>query len=175
MNEFVEGLTKVGVYLFDIYLSRLPALQAFSLVITGVLLFFVVRMMVRANIISGKRDKFIDKWNLADMPKRKVVKAWKDIAQDVGSGGSAKMKKAINDADKIVDEALKNVGIVGKDMDERLAKTDEMRVVNIREVCEAHRLVARMQKEPALSLTAKEGWNIIAIYEKALKELGMLK
>jgi len=175
MNEFVEGLTKVGVYLFDAYLSKLPALRAFSLVITGVLLFFVVIMMRRLKTLGMKRDKFLMKWGVIDLSKEKQRRMWKDLQVEAAKGSGAKLKKALGDANKILDEALKNAGIVGKDMDERLAKTDEMRVINIREVREAHRLVVRTQKELTLSLTMKEGWNIITIYEKALKELGMLK
>src|SRR3989339_845082 len=175
MNEFVEGITKVGVYLFDIYLSKLPALQAFSLVITGILLFFVVLMMRRMKTLEMKRDKSMDKWGLIDMSKEKQRRMWKDLLGEAAKGSDVKLKKALSDADGMLEEALKNVGIVGNDMNERLAKTDEMRVVNIREVREAHRLVMRTKKEPTLPLTAREGWNIIGIYEKALKELGTIK
>ena len=175
MNGFVEGITKVGTYLFDAYLSKLPALQAFSLVITGVLLFFVVLIMRRMKTLEMKRDKFMDKWGLIDLSKEKQRRMWKDLAVDAASGSDAKLKRALGAADKLVDEALKGAGIIGKDMDERLAKTDEMRVANIKEVREAHRLVARTQKEPTLPLTTKEGWNILSIYERALKDLGLLK
>ena len=175
MNKFVEGTTKIGVYLFDTYLRTLPALQAFSLVVTGVLLFFVILMMRRMKTLEMKRDKFMDKWGLIDLSKEKQRRMWKDLLVEVAKGSDAKLKKALTDADKIVDEALKGAGVVGKDMDDRLAKTDEMRVANIKEVREAHRLVARTQKEPTLPLTAQEGWNIINIYEKALKDLGLLK
>lgn len=175
MNEFVDGVTKVGAYLFEVYLSKLPALQAFSVVVTGVLLFFVVLMMRRLKTLGMKRDKFMDKWGLIDLSKEKMRRMWKDLLVEAAKGSDTKLKKALADADKILDEALKTAGIVGKDMDERLAKTDEMRIANIKEAREAHRLVARTQKEPKLPLTAREGWNILGIYEKALKDIGLLK
>src|SRR3989339_818467 len=143
MNEFVEGITKVGVYLFDIYLSKLPALQAFSLVITGILLFFVVLMMRRMKTLEMKRDKSMDKWGLIDMSKEKQRRMWKDLLGEAAKGSDVKLKKALSDADGMLDEA--------------------------------HRLVMRTKKEPTLPLTAREGWNIIGIYEKALKELGTIK
>lgn len=175
MNEFIDGATKIAEYLFAVYLRVLPSLQAFSLVITGVLLFFTVYMLRKFKTIEMKRDKFMDKWGLIDLSKEKMRRMWKDVRAEVRAGSVAKLKKAIIDADKLLDEALKDAGIVGKDMDERLAKTDELRVANIREVREAHRLAVRVQKEPTFVLTMQEGWNIIGMYEKALKDLGLLK
>lgn len=175
MNESIDVTTRVVEYIFNAYLSVLPALQAFSLVVIGVLLFFVVYMLRKHKTLEGKRDKLMDKWGLIDLSKEKMRRTWSDLRAGAASGSEANMKKAIGDADKLLDEALKNAGIVGKNLDERLAKTDAMRVANIQEVLEAHRLAVRTQKEPTLRLTMQEGWNIIGIYEKALKDLGLLK
>ncbi|EKD23979.1 MAG: hypothetical protein ACD_81C00135G0005 [uncultured bacterium] len=175
MNEFVEGSNKIIQYLFDKYVATLPALQTFALVVSGVLLFFVVMMMTKANVVGGKRDKFIDKWGLADMGKVKIGRAWKELLVSVSTGDSAKMKKAIGDADKILDEALKTLGFVGKNMNERLNTVDAVRLPNIKEVQEAHRISERIKKEPTFSLTQQEVWNIVGIYEKAFKEFGLFK
>lgn len=174
MNELADNLIQVLQRLFATYADVLPSLQSFSLTISGILLFFVVLMMVRANTIGGKRDKFIDKWNLADMSKRKVAKAWREVIQEIASRESAKMKKAINDADKILDEALKARGFLGKTTDERLNKVEVEQLENIKEVWQAHRLSERIKKEPALVLTQNEAWNIIHIYEKAFKDFGLM-
>jgi hypothetical protein len=149
-------------------------LQTFSLVITGILLFFVIHMTKKANTIGGKKDKFVDKWNLADMSKVKVVRAWNEIMEGIDSGNGVKMKKAINDADKMLDEALKGNGFFGKDMDERLARVDESRLPNLKEVVQAHKLSNRIKKEPALILTQQEVKNIIGIYRKTFQELGLM-
>ncbi len=174
MNEFLEAINKVVVYLFDTYVRELPVLQTFSLVVTGILLFFVVHMMTKANIVGKKKEKFIDKWNLADLSKAKVKKAWNDIAQAVASGESVRMKKGINDADKLLEEALRERGYAGKTMDERLNKIDEEKLQNIKEVWQAHKLSERIKKEPALALTQNEAWNIMHIYAKALKDFGLI-
>lgn len=161
--------------MFNTYLRELPVLQTFSLVIIGILLFFVIMMMTKANVVGGKKDKFIDKWNLADMSKAKVMKAWTEIMQEIGSGESVKMKKAINDADKMLDEALKANGFSGKNIDERLNKVEEDCIPNIKEVWQAHKLSERIKKEPALVLTHQEAKNIAGIYQKAFQELGLIK
>lgn len=162
------------MYLFNTYVRELPVLQTFSLVIIGVLVFFVILMIKRANTIGGKRDKFIDKWNLADMAKVKVLRAWNEIEQEIASGQSVAMKKAINDADKMLDEALKTNGFSGKNMDERLNRVEEDRVSNIKEVWQAHKLSERIKKEPTLELTQNEAINIAGIYKKTFKELGLI-
>lgn len=174
MNDLVNNAIKVAQYLFDAYVRELPALQTFSLLITGILLFFVVMMMTRANVVGGKKDKFVDKWNLADMSKVKVLRAWKEIVQGIATEESAKMKKAINDADKILEEALKAKGFTGKTVDERLNKVDAVQLENIKEVWQAHRLSERIKKEPTLVIAPNEAWNIIHIYEKAFKDFGLI-
>lgn len=175
MNEFLNNINGWAEYLLDVYLRQLPALQGFSLVLIGILLFFVIVMTKRANTLGGKKDKFIDKWNLADMSKVKTVRAWNEIVTEIESGQSVQMKKAINDADKILDEALKANGFFGKNMDERLNKVDEERLANIKEVWQAHRLSERIKKEPTLALTQHEAMNIIGIYRKTFFELGLIK
>lgn len=174
MNELADNALQVVNYLFDLYKEILPTLQTFSLLITGILLFFVALAMMEANVIGGKKDKFIDKWNLTDMSKAKVKKAWDEILRGVGSGESVKMKKAINDADKILEEALRERGFAGKTMDERLNRVDESKMANLKEVWQAHRLSERIKKEPALGLTQSEAWNIIHIYEQTFKDHGLI-
>lgn len=175
MNEFIDIANKIGAYLVKMYVQVLPTLETFSLVVIGVLVFFVGIMMGRLKTLGMKRDKFIDKWGLGDLSKMKIKRAWKELVAEVGTGASAKMKKAINDADKMVDEALKGAGFVGKNMDERLAKVDDLKIANIKEVREAHRMSERIKKEPTLVITSQMAWNIVEIYQKALKDLGLLK
>lgn len=163
------------MYLFNTYLRELPTLQTFSLVIIGILLFFVILMNQRANTIGGKKDKFIDKWNLADMSRVKVMRAWGEIMQGINGGVDGAMKKAINDADKMLDEALKANGFFGKNIDERLSRVDEDRLPNLKEVWQAHKLSDRIKKEPTLAITQHEAKNIIGIYKKAFEELGLIK
>jgi len=175
MNGFIDITMRIGEFLLKLYTQLLPSLQRFSLIITGVILFFVVYMLRKLKTIGMKRDKFLDKWGLIDLSKEKMRRMWADTVINGAKGGDIKMKKAIAEADKVLDEALKSAGIIGKNIEDRLAKTDEVRVSNIRELREAHRLAARLQQDPKLPLAQNEGWNIIAIYEKALKELGLLK
>lgn len=175
MNVYLNNLNKIGSYLINTYAQKLPVLQTFSLVIIGILIIFVIHMTKKANTIGGKKDKFIDKWNLADMSKVKVMRAWNDIMGGIESGNGAKMKKSINDADKMFDEALKTHGFYGKNMEERLTRIDESRLPNLKEVLQAHKLSNRIKKEPALVLTQHEVKNIISIYRKAFEELGLIK
>lgn len=174
MSDLANNTMKVVEYLFGSYERLLPSLQTFSLVITGVLLFFVIYMMTKANVVGGKTDKFVDKWNLADMSKVKMNRAWKEVIQGINSGNSAKMKKAINDADKILDEALKAKGFIGNTMDERLNRVNDQQLEAAREVRQAHTLSERIKKDPALALTQSEAINIIHIYEKAFKEFELI-
>lgn len=170
MNEFLSDLGKIGEYLLDAYEGVLPTLQTFSLVITGVLLFFVLMAMKQANVIGGKKEKFIDKWNLADLSKAKVQKTWNGILQDAATGESVKMKKAINEADKLLEGILREWGFAGKTMDERLSKVDESKIGNLKEVWQAHNLSERIKKDMSFVITQNEAWNIIHIYERALRD-----
>lgn len=174
MNELADKSIKVLNYLLDTYLGVLPSLQTFSMVITGVLLFFVVLAMTKANVIGGKKDKFIDKWNLADMSKAKIQKKWNGILLGVGTGESVMMKNAINDADKMLEEVLRERGFAGKTMDDRLKQVDESKMGNIKEVWQAHRISERIKKDPSLAITQNEAWNIIHIYGQTLKDHGLI-
>lgn len=174
MNELADNLLQIGEYLFDTYREVLPSLQSFSLVVTGILAFFVVQAVIKANVIGGKKDKFIDKWNLADMSKAKIQKKWNGILLGIGTGESVTMKNAINEADKMLEEILRERGFAGKTMDERLKQVDESKMENIKEVWQAHKLSDRIKKDPSLVITQNEAWNIVHIYGQALKDHGLI-
>lgn len=174
MNEFLNNTNKVATYLFNTYARELPVLQTFSLVIIGILLFFVVQMVHKANMIPSKRDKFIDKWGLADMSRIKVMRAWAEIVGSINNGVDDAMKKAIGDADKMLDEALKASGFYGKNIEERLNKVSEERLPNIKEIWQAHRFAERIKKDTKLPLTRHEAKNIIGIYRNTFKELNLI-
>lgn len=174
MNELAENSIKVLNYVFGAYKDVLPSLQSFSLVITGALLFFVVLAMTKANVIGGKKNKFIDKWNLVDMSKAKMKKAWIEIARGIASGESVAMKQAINNADKMLEEILRERGFAGKTMDERLKQVDESAMENIKEIWQAHKLSDRIKKNPSLKITKEEASNIVFIYRKAFKDHGLI-
>lgn len=174
MNDLVNNVVNTFIRLFTPYENALPGLEMIGAIASLLLGVVVVKKMIELNIIGGKKDKFIDTWALADMTQIKANRAWRQIVADAHGADTAAMKKAINDADKMLGELLKASGFSGTTFDERLNKVDAAQMSNIKEVWQAHRLSERIKKEPTLVLAPHEAANIIGIYEKTFKNFGLI-
>lgn len=79
----------------------------------------------------------------------------------------------IIEADKLLDKAMMEMGISGKTMGERL-KHATGRFSDINDVWRAHKLRNALAHESDLEIGYKQAFNALAIYKKALKDLGAI-
>jgi hypothetical protein len=80
---------------------------------------------------------------------------------------------AVLNADKLVDQALRESGISGETMGDRL-KNSSTKFSDLNGLWEAHKLRNRIAHEPDVSVTYDDARRALGSFKKAMKELGAI-
>lgn len=99
---------------------------------------------------------------------------WKRIKERLASGIESEAKLAIIEADSLLNEYLIKIGYPGETLGERLDKLTKDVLSNLEEVREAHKVRNNIVHDPTYRLNLEEAKRVLAIYEKALKDLQAL-
>lgn len=126
--------------------------------IIGAVLFFVMNLMRRRK--SGLNTE-------------KYRSTWKSIEGSLNRDNMVTYQMAVLSADKLLDQAMKDLRVPGETMGERL-KSGGNRFSNINDVWFAHKLRNRIAHESDVSMNLMTAKKALAIFEKALKDLGAL-
>lgn len=81
---------------------------------------------------------------------------------------------AIIEADKLTDDALKELGFGGEHMADRLEKLPPDRFPSLDRLWRAHRIRNELVHTPDFLIQASDARELLSIYERFLKELGAL-
>ena len=79
----------------------------------------------------------------------------------------------IIEADKLLDKALVEMGVPGKTMGDRLKRSGD-KFENLNGVWRAHKLRNAIAHEAGFEISYKQASNALAIYKRALKDLGAI-
>lgn len=99
---------------------------------------------------------------------------WDEIKARLQKGDEANLKLAVVEADGLVAEILKRMGLPGADMGERLKQIEKQEVKSVDKIWATHEIRNRIIHEPNFSLTQEEAEAAVANIEEALKELEYL-
>jgi hypothetical protein len=101
-------------------------------------------------------------------------KKWLLIQERLKRGDDANLKLAIIEADNIFDDILKQMGLPGVDMTERLRQFEENELKSVSLVWEAHHLRNQIVQDPTMQISQEQAQQAVQNYETALKELEYL-
>lgn len=105
--------------------------------------------------------------------KEKYQTRFLAIENGLNKNNSATFMKTVIDGDKLLDKAMVEMGLPGKTMGDRL-KHSKDRFSDINAVWRAHKLRNALAHESDLEITYRQAFAALAIYKKALKELGAI-
>lgn len=126
-------------------------------IIVGVLLFAIVTF--------GKRGGHLD--------VTKYRSNWMSVEQGLERDNTASYYKAIMDADKLVDQALKEKGFKGQSMGERL-KSAKDSLPHRNDIWTAHKLRNQIAHEPNFKIDYMAARRALAQFKQTLKDLGAI-
>jgi len=106
-------------------------------------------------------------------PSTVLASHWQEIMKHIDSIREGEWKFAIIEADKLVDDTLKNL-FAGETMGERLMNIDKTQLLTIDGLWEAHKIRNRLAHDTNYFLRHPEAVRAIRLYEQTLKELGVL-
>jgi hypothetical protein len=101
-----------------------------------------------------------------------VARKWSTISQ-LSQGNGSGLRDAVSEADKLLDYALKNAGVRGETMGERL-KNSRGRFSNLNGIWSAHKLRNALAHEADFDLVPAQAREAIQEFEQGLKDLGAL-
>ena len=111
----------------------------------------------------------------ASTQDKELLDQWARIQQFVGSVREAEWKLAVIEADKYVDDALKQHGFAGESMGERLMLIKPDQLTSLQDLWDAHKLRNLLVHEAGYKITHEQATAAIHAFEKVLRELGVLQ
>ena len=138
-------------------MNDLVLIMFLSVVIIGIGLLVVISLTKR----GGKT-----------LDQQKYRSRWLAITQNAGST-SETWQFAIMSADKLLDSALRERGIVGETLGERL-KNAKPYLSNIDSVWRAHKLRNRIAHDDGVKVSQRQASDALKIFKRALTDLGAL-
>ncbi|MDR0956209.1 MAG: hypothetical protein LBM73_03725 [Candidatus Nomurabacteria bacterium] len=105
--------------------------------------------------------------------RAKFQAAWLKIQNSLDKNHPATYQFAILSADKLLDQALKDLGVAGEKTSERL-NAAKAKFSNVDAVWSAHKLRNQVAHEPDAKIGLAAARRALAAYKKALKDLGAI-
>ena len=131
-----------------------------------ILAILIVAVMVfLAMMVTKKRQHYFD--------KEKYQTRFLTIENRLAKNNSATFMKTVIDGDKLLDKAMMEMGIPGKNMGERLKRSKD-KFSDINAVWRAHKLRNALAHEDDLEITYRQAQTALSIYKQALKDLGAI-
>ncbi len=109
------------------------------------------------------------------VPAKELENYWSQLAGRLNMNDDAQWKLAIIEADNLFDHVLTLLGYEGESLGERLEKVNPESLRSIDDVWRAHKTRNMLVHDASFQLTYREAEKTVAIYERALKELKILK
>ena len=109
--------------------------------------------------------------NLAETVMRE---RWDKVAKKFALGTPEAITLAVIEADKIVDDALKSLGLEGEHMADRLEQLSSDEVKSLDAVWRAHRLRNNLVHSPDFKASPEESEKALDSFERFLKEVKAL-
>lgn len=144
--------------------------QAGKVIVVAV--FAAVAFFIVAMLVKKVRGFFASR--AFDVDDRKSFgRRWKEIQKMVDQPGEMNRKLAILEADKLLDHALKSLGMSGETMGERL-KFAQYKYPDLRNVWWAHKIRNQLAHEASFRLDAGDARRAMRDFERALTRLGAI-
>lgn len=138
---------------------------------TGLVIMLIVIVLIGLALLAilaltrGKGRKLLNKeWYRT---------AWLEIENNINKDNAASYQFAILSADKLLDKALRESGIPGDSMGERLKQSDKL-FQDINGVWAAHKMRNRIAHEVGGEVNRTVARRMLSIYKNALKDLGAI-
>lgn len=100
---------------------------------------------------------------------------WTNVAKKIAVGTPDAFKVAIIDADKLVDDVLKQLGFAGEHMADRLEKIAPQDLQSLERIWRAHRLRNNLVHTPGFQISGFEAKKSLADYEAFLREVKVIE
>jgi hypothetical protein len=157
------------------YFSHLGMLEFFGLVVALIFFAGIIYFIIETGWLSLRVDRFRHIVLQSNMSRKHAQESWNTIEEHFYRGGESDLKVAILEADKLLNDALREAGIMGIQLGDRLKKANVGQIPNLNDLWQAHKLRNQIAHEPNFKLKRDLAERALNIYEEALKNLGIFQ
>lgn len=175
LQQLQQGTQAAGQNITNAYFSHLGTLEFFGLVIALIFFAGVIYFAIETGWFTLRADRFRHIILQSDISKKEAQASWALIEEHFYRGGESDLKVAILEADKLLNDALREAGIMGIQLGDRLKKASPGQIPNLNELWQAHKLRNQIAHEPNFKLKRDLAEKVLGIYEAALKNLGIFE
>lgn len=155
-----------------------PTVKSVFIAFDILLFFAVVFIFLKVYNFLPKFIKPMRKSSAAGMvitaEKEFFTKQWKLIIEKIEQGQPHYWTLAVVDADKLVDEAMKRMGLPGEHFADRLSNIDSADVKSVEKLWRVHRIRNDIAHLPGFSLSKKDSEEILSVYRDFLMDVSLL-
>ena len=157
------------------YFGALTTFEVISVLVTTAFIVGIVVIIRKTGWLRVRLERIDDVILRSDRAKKAAEKSWGEVERHFFSGSASDLKIAVIKADTLLGEALREGGIHGTDLGERLKSLTAADLPNLDHVWEAHRLRNRIAHEADFVLKRDLAERALTVYDDALVHLGFLK
>jgi hypothetical protein len=156
------------------FIPDLGLFEFFGAVLTAAFIAGIVVVVIKTNWLGLKVERFRHIVLQTHLPKEQAKREWANIEKHFFKGDENDLKVAIIEADKLLEEALREAGIRGVSLGDRLKNVKTNQIPNLDQVWQAHRLRNDIVHQPTFKLKRDLAERSLAIYEETLRGLQLL-
>lgn len=150
------------------------ALKITSAFLSLFLLLGITYFGFRSHLIQEETFKIQAFLRGSKYEKKRILKIWKKILKLAQQEEEASRKLALLLADELLEETLKRTGWPGKNLEEKLSQINPAQLHYLEKIKTAHAFIQQFIQQPDLPLPPETSWEVLNIYEKIFKDLGVL-
>ena len=155
------------------FLENIIWFQILGFLISAVFCVLTVRLMIKMDYFTSSAQYSFRKLRKQPSTSTVMTGFWKRVLKHINSKNPQDWKRAVKDADKIFDEALKSVGSHGKDIEERIASADKEATGSLDEIIRLRKEILPKLKDE-VAMTHGEAKEILRAYREVLKKTEIL-
>lgn len=148
--------------------------QVFGFIISAVFFVLTARLMIKMNYFEANARYSFRKLRKNPSVQDLMDPYWNKVLKLITSKKAEDWKKAVQDADKILDESLKSVGTKGKTIEERIKSADREITGPLEELIRLRDEILPFLKEENAQITKDKAKEILRAYRDVLQRMGMI-
>ena len=159
----------------DWFINNFIWIQITSILISALLLVAIIRLIIKIDYFSDRREYGREIWNMEKLRNAKLKELWKVVLNLISQPDPTKWKDAMFTVDEFFDDTLKAVGYLGSSEEERLSKVEEDKISNVGDLKKIHLEIMQLKSDENSILDHEKAKEYLRAYRQAFRQLGYME
>ena len=175
INQIVQPFREIFQFITSSQLQeKLFPLKMIFISISILFILGIIFFLLKSDYLKeAYGENLEDLASFKDFGLKKRLRRWEKIKKKLEKAEiEAKWKICLIEAEKFLDQTLKEIGYGEGKLDEKLRKLTPTDISNLDQVLRAHQICQDVIRDPDYRLNKKNAKEVLEIFEEGLKELG---